>query len=201
MHVGVRRAVQVAVITGAMLITGAGAASANSGLLGGDLLGGGSSQGGLLGGSNGGGLLGGNDEGGLLGGNDEGGLLGGGDGGVLSGNQVVAPVSVPLVACGNAVSLAGEAEAACVGRAKSGRTHANNGGTGGDNGGSSDGIGSGNQVVAPVSAPAVVCGNALGILDEALAVCEGNANSGDTDGGNGGGGNGGGDDDDDNETP
>lgn len=40
-----------------------------------------------------------------------------GAGGVLSGNQVVAPISVPVNVCGNAVAVLGIANAGCVGGA------------------------------------------------------------------------------------
>lgn len=40
-----------------------------------------------------------------------------GNGGVLSGNQVVAPISVPVNVCGNAVAVLGIANAGCVGGA------------------------------------------------------------------------------------
>lgn len=40
-----------------------------------------------------------------------------GNGAVLSGNQVVAPISVPVNACGNAVAILGVANAGCVGGA------------------------------------------------------------------------------------
>ena len=50
-----------------------------------------------------------------------------GDNGVLSGNQVKAPVHIPVRICGNAGALGGTATAACEGTAASGRfasTHA-----------------------------------------------------------------------------
>jgi hypothetical protein len=40
-----------------------------------------------------------------------------GNGGVLSGNQVVAPISVPVNVCGNAIAILGIANAGCVGGA------------------------------------------------------------------------------------
>ncbi|MEV4256536.1 chaplin family protein [Spirillospora sp. NPDC049652] len=40
-----------------------------------------------------------------------------GSGGVLSGNQIIAPISIPIVACGNAVALLGLAGAGCKGDA------------------------------------------------------------------------------------
>lgn len=40
-----------------------------------------------------------------------------GKGGVLSGNQVVAPISIPVNVCGNAVAVLGNAGASCKGGA------------------------------------------------------------------------------------
>ncbi|GLW66038.1 hypothetical protein Arub01_42820 [Actinomadura rubrobrunea] len=87
---------------------------------------------------------------------------------VLGGNQVNAPISAPVNACGTAVAILGIAGAGCTGGAKV---------VGGGNGGGQrttgrSGVGSGNQVNAPVSAPVDVCGNAIG---NALASCDGGA--------------------------
>ncbi|MEO3809212.1 chaplin family protein [Sphaerisporangium sp. B11E5] len=87
---------------------------------------------------------------------------------VLGGNQVVAPVTAPINICGNSVALLGDAFSACRGGAKV------KGGNGGYVGGaagrgvggnSTDGrhsVGGGNQVVAPITAPVLVCGNVIG---------------------------------------
>ncbi|MER6944395.1 chaplin [Nonomuraea sp. NPDC000554] len=40
-----------------------------------------------------------------------------GDGGVLSGNQIFAPITVPIDVCGNAVAILGIAGAGCMGGA------------------------------------------------------------------------------------
>ncbi|MEU7897263.1 chaplin [Nonomuraea sp. NPDC049152] len=40
-----------------------------------------------------------------------------GDSGVLSGNQIFAPISIPVNACGNAVAILGVAVAGCRGGA------------------------------------------------------------------------------------
>jgi ChpA-C len=87
------------------------------------------------------------------------------------GNQVAAPVSVPVSACGNAVALLGNAAAGCQGGAWV---------SGGSGGGSAwtSGNGSilgGNQVAAPVSVPVSACGNAAAVLGGALAGCPGSA--------------------------
>ncbi|RFU38829.1 chaplin [Actinomadura logoneensis] len=40
-----------------------------------------------------------------------------GSGGVLSGNQIIAPISIPIDVCGNAVSVLGIAGGGCKGGA------------------------------------------------------------------------------------
>jgi len=60
-----------------------------------------------------------------------------GDGGVLSvlsGNDVNAPVSLPVDVCGVAVSLLGGANAGCAGGAASNTVISNGGGSGGGSG-------------------------------------------------------------------
>ncbi|MDL4813756.1 chaplin [Actinomadura opuntiae] len=100
---------------------------------------------------------------------------------VLGGNQVNAPISAPVDVCGNAVAIIGKAEAGCEGGAT-----VHNGGAGHGSGQSTDGslgVIAGNQVNAPISAPVNVCGNAVAIVGEAVAGCEGGAivkNGGDT---------------------
>ncbi|MFI7633934.1 chaplin family protein [Nonomuraea sp. NPDC049400] len=94
-----------------------------------------------------------------------------GDGSVLGGNQVNAPISAPINACGNAVSLIGKSDAGCKGG-----TTVRNQGKGGAGGNRTSGDGSvlgGNQVTAPISAPLNVCGNAVAIFGSATAGCRG----------------------------
>ncbi|WP_248959960.1 chaplin family protein [Sphaerisporangium perillae] len=93
---------------------------------------------------------------------------------VLGGNQVNAPITAPINACGNAVSLVGRSDAGCRG----GATVKNGGGSGGAGGNRTDGRNSvlgGNQVVAPITAPINACGNAVAIFGEATAGCRGGA--------------------------
>ncbi|MEV4088638.1 chaplin family protein, partial [Nonomuraea fuscirosea] len=81
-----------------------------------------------------------------------------GNGSVGGGNQVNAPISVPINACGNAVSLIGKSDAGCKGGAT-----VRNQGKGGAGGNRTSGDGSvlgGNQITAPISAPINACGNA-----------------------------------------
>ncbi|MGD0558050.1 MAG: chaplin family protein [Streptosporangiaceae bacterium] len=94
-----------------------------------------------------------------------------GAGSVGGGNQVNAPVAVPVAVCGNAV---GQAKAHCPGGAT---VH------GTPDAGSmiTSGKGSvlgGNQVNAPVSVPVDVCGNSVAVLGVAGADCKGGATVG-----------------------
>jgi hypothetical protein len=95
-----------------------------------------------------------------------------GTGSVLSGNQVSAPVTAPVTVCGNAI---GNATAHCPGGATV--HHIPSTGTEVTSGNGS--IASGNQVVAPVTAPIDVCGNSVAVLGVAGAGCEGGATVGD----------------------
>ncbi|MFI7702856.1 chaplin family protein [Nonomuraea sp. NPDC049480] len=107
-------------------------------------------------------------------GNDTDGRFGAG-----SGNQVVAPVSLPVNVCGNAT---GNASAGCDGGAT-----VRNSGAGGNRTSGQAGVGSGNQAVAPIAAPVNVCGNATASLGHAFAGCKGGAsvkNGGSRGGGN-----------------
>ncbi|MFC6087563.1 chaplin family protein [Sphaerisporangium aureirubrum] len=86
---------------------------------------------------------------------------------VLGGNQVVAPITAPVNICGNSIALIGEAFSGCRGGAKvKGGNGGYVGGAGRGAGGNvTDGrhsVGGGNQVVAPITAPVLVCGNVLG---------------------------------------
>jgi hypothetical protein len=92
---------------------------------------------------------------------------------VLGGNQVNAPITAPINACGNAVSLVGRSDAGCQGGSK-----VKNAGVGGAGGNRTDGrhsILGGNQIVAPITAPINACGNAVAIFGEATAGCKGGA--------------------------
>ncbi|MEU8108409.1 chaplin family protein [Nonomuraea muscovyensis] len=95
---------------------------------------------------------------------------------ILGGNQIVAPITAPINACGNAVAAVGLAKARCEGGAT-----VKNTGKGGAGGNTTSGHGSilgGNQVVAPITAPINVCGNAVAVLGDAAAGCLGGARVG-----------------------
>ncbi|GAA5088309.1 hypothetical protein HNP84_010351 [Thermocatellispora tengchongensis] len=101
-----------------------------------------------------------------------GGNLTDGDGGVLSGNQIVAPITAPLNACGNAVAIFGNATAGC----KGGAVVKNTGrGSGGNYTSGTGSVLGGNQVVAPITAPVNICGNAVALVGNAFAGCKGGA--------------------------
>ncbi|MEV0386317.1 chaplin family protein [Nonomuraea sp. NPDC050643] len=93
-----------------------------------------------------------------------------GDGSVLGGNQVTAPISAPLNACGNAVAIFGDATAGCKGGANVYNTGV---GAGGNRTSGNGSVLGGNQVIAPVSAPANICGNAIAVFGRAFAGCKG----------------------------
>jgi hypothetical protein len=87
-------------------------------------------------------------------------------GGIASGNQVQAPINAPVNVCGNNVGVVGlhnpsyDNECANV----SGSGNAGGGGSGTEGSVSdSPGIGSGNQVQAPIDVPVNVCGNSIGV--------------------------------------
>ncbi|MEN3533542.1 chaplin family protein [Microbispora sp. ZYX-F-249] len=114
-----------------------------------------------------------------------GGWSGGGAGGnvtsgvhsVGGGNQVVAPITVPINVCGNAVAIVGDAFAGCRGGATVVGGWNKHGGRGAG-GNVTSGRGSilgGNQVVAPITAPVNVCGNAVSVIGRSQAGCRGGA--------------------------
>ena len=96
---------------------------------------------------------------------------------ILGGNQVIAPISAAVNACGTAIAILGRAEADCKGGASAGA-----GGRGVSAGGNrtsgSKSILGGNQVVAPITAPINVCGTSIAVLGNAFAGCKGGASAG-----------------------
>ena len=92
--------------------------------------------------------------------------------GVGSGNLIQIPVSIPVNVCGNSISGVGIGDTASDNHCSNGGSGSAGGSGSTASGGSSHspGIGSGNTVQAPVSAPVNVCGNdvsVIGILDSA----------------------------------
>ena len=100
---------------------------------------------------------------------------------VLGGNGLLAPVSLPVAACGNAGALLGIAAAGCQGGALASVDMSQ----GGDGSGTSAtvSLGSGNQVTVPVS----LCGNAAAVLGASSAGCAGGAGAATNSGGAAGG--------------
>jgi hypothetical protein len=96
-----------------------------------------------------------------------------GNNSILGGNQVSAPISIPVDVCGNAVAVLGHALAFCKGGASV--SHGSGGGSS-DTTSGNESIGGGNQVKAPVSIPVNICGNAV----NGLAHCAGGASVGTT---------------------
>ena len=102
--------------------------------------------------------------------------------GVGSGNLVQIPVSVPVNLCGNSVTGVGG------GNTAAGNDCSNGSGKGGDStggkarGGSSDspGVGSGNTVQVPVSAPVNACGNSVTVIGLLNSASDNNCSNGGT---------------------
>ena len=85
--------------------------------------------------------------------------------GILNGTQLVAPVSIPLNIVGNAIGVAGEANAAGAGF--NGWTE---GGKVNQDSSDNNGILNGTQAYLPINVPVNVVGNAVGVLGEANAA-------------------------------
>jgi hypothetical protein len=85
--------------------------------------------------------------------------------GILNGTQLVAPISIPLNIVGNAIGVAGEANAAGAGG-----NHWTEGGHASQSSWDNNGIGNGTQVYLPINVPVNVVGNAVGVLGEANAA-------------------------------
>ncbi|MEU8340903.1 chaplin family protein [Spirillospora sp. NPDC048832] len=124
-----------------------------------------------------------------------------GDFSIGGGNQVFAPVTVPLSVCGNSLAIVGLSQAQCKGGASVSYGHRHGGGyrtaepaqgaRGGWDGGGWGGwhgprhgsmktsgdfsILGGNQVFAPITAPVSVCGNSAAVVGISQAQCKGGA--------------------------
>jgi hypothetical protein len=95
-----------------------------------------------------------------------------GAGSVADGKQRSAPASAPVQACGNAT---GYARAGCGGGVAATSAGSPGSITARTSGRSS--VAAGNQVNAPVTPPASVCGNAAAVLGDSAAGCEGTASA------------------------
>ena len=99
-----------------------------------------------------------------------------GNQGIANGNQVVAPVQVPIDVCGNAVSaLVGVTGAGCDGGSDA---DIENGALGDMTAAGNNGVANGNQVQAPIQVPVDACGNAVGaLIGVAGAGCDGGSDA------------------------
>lgn len=93
---------------------------------------------------------------------------------VLGGNQITAPISLPINVSGNSVAVLGDAVSSSEGGAQVVDKGSHGGGAGRRTSGVHS-IGGGNQVDVPVRAPVNVCGNAVAVIGQAIADCEGGA--------------------------
>ncbi|MGH8791832.1 MAG: chaplin family protein [Stackebrandtia sp.] len=91
--------------------------------------------------------------------------------GALTGNQVYAPIQVPVNVCGNSVAAFGAADASCAGGAQARQNDGSADMVSSDN----VGLANGNQVVMPVQVPVNVCGNSAALFGTASASCDGGA--------------------------
>src|SRR5918997_587605 len=85
--------------------------------------------------------------------------------GILNGTQIAVPVAVPLNIVGNAIGVAGEANAAGTGANWLESGHGVK-----QNSSDNNGIGNGTQAYLPIWAPVNLVGNAVAVLGEANAA-------------------------------
>lgn len=100
--------------------------------------------------------------------------------GVLSGNLIQIPVSIPVNVCGNSVSVVGVGDTAAGNHCQNASGSGSTGSTANGGASNSPGVGSGNTVQTPVSAPVNACGNqisVIGILDSAAGNNCGNGST------------------------
>jgi hypothetical protein len=86
--------------------------------------------------------------------------------GVANGTQIVAPISIPVSAVGNAIGVAGEANAAGSGA----NWLAESGGGAAQHSSDHNGALNGTQAYLPIDLPVTVAGNAVALLGEANAA-------------------------------
>ena len=88
--------------------------------------------------------------------------------GILNGTQLVAPVSVPLNVVGNAIGVAGEANAAGAGWNRAWWAESVK-----QDSSDNNGIANGTQAYLPINVPVNIVGNAVAVLGEANAAGSG----------------------------
>jgi hypothetical protein len=95
--------------------------------------------------------------------------------GILNGTQVYAPIQVPINVCGNAIAILGaHSTAGCQGGAHASLSE---GALPDAWTGFNFGIGNGTQILPILQIPVNVCGNAVGVLADASASCQGGADA------------------------
>ncbi|MEO5316969.1 chaplin family protein, partial [Arthrobacter sp. CC3] len=92
-----------------------------------------------------------------------------GSDGLASGNQVIAPVTAPVTVGTTSLGLLGDSTATDT-TTNNGSTAPAETGTTGSTTNGSDGLASGTQVIAPVTAPATVGTTSLGLLGDSTAT-------------------------------
>ncbi len=98
-----------------------------------------------------------------------------GNGSILGGNQVEAPISAPVNACGNALAIFGSSDAGCKGGASVKNSRKGGHGEGGNTTSGEHSVLGGNQIIAPITAPINACGNSAAIFGDSTAGCKGGA--------------------------
>jgi hypothetical protein len=116
------------------------------------------------GGGNGGGGNGGN-----------GNVVGNGNVSAVAGNTITAPISAPVNLCSISLALLGFGNSGCQGGATTNVTTAQQGSNGNVTGIGNVGLGSGNTITAPISAPVNVCSVSVAVAGFANSGCQGGA--------------------------
>jgi hypothetical protein len=119
---------------------------------------------------------GGNDDG-NGGTNGNGNVTGIGNVSGLSGNTITAPVSAPINLCSISLALLGFSNSGCEGGATSNVTTGTQGNNGNVTGIGNVGLGSGNTITAPISAPVNVCSVSVAVAGFANSGCKGGSSS------------------------
>jgi hypothetical protein len=94
-----------------------------------------------------------------------------------SGNTITAPVSAPINLCSISLALLGFGNSGCEGGATSNVTTGTQGNNGNVTGIGNVGLGSGNTINAPISAPVNVCGVSVAVAGFANSGCQGGSSS------------------------
>ena len=114
------------------------------------------------------------DNGGGNGGtNGNGNVTGIGNVSAASGNTITAPISAPINLCSISLALLGFGNSGCEGGATTNVTTAPQGSNGNVTGIGNVGLGSGNTITAPISAPVNVCSVSVAVAGFANSGCKG----------------------------